>query len=83
MTSTRISAYAIMNQNTNISHEVGMAIFNLKVVDFDRFIKFKKIYALDYYSIPVLSVKNITWYKFGSIYPTASLNLERMCFCTL
>ncbi len=60
-----------------------MTIFNLKVIYFDWLIKLKKIYAINYYCIPVLCVKNITWYKFRSIYPAASLNLKGMCFGTL
>jgi hypothetical protein len=60
-----------------------MTIFNLKVKDFNGFIKFKKVYAFNGCSIPILGVYDVVRCKVSSIYPTSALDLERMCFSTL
>ena len=72
-----------MNQYAAITNKVSVKIFNFKIKDFNRFIKFKEIYALDSCSVPILGVNDITGIQIASINPTLTLNLEGMCLCTL
>ena len=73
----------IMNQYTKFTNKVGMAIFNLKVKDLNRLIKFKQIYTLYSCCVPIFGVNNIARNKFASIYPTFAFYLKRMCFGAL
>ena len=57
-----------------------MTILNLKVKYFYRFIEFKQTDTIDSCSIPILGIDNITGYKVTSVYPSLTLDLERMCF---
>ena len=79
----RFSMYLtrIMYKNETISNKVSMAIFNLKVKDLNRLVKFKQINALNGCSAPVLGIDNITGVQIASVNP--ALDLEWVRFGTL
>ena len=81
----RFSMYLtrIMYKNETISNKVSMAIFNLKVKDLNRLIKFKQINALNRCGTPVLGVDNITGVQIASVNPALALDLERVRFSAL
>ena len=60
-----------------------MTIFNLEVTNLNGFIEFNKIYTLNKCSIPTLGIDDIVGINIRRIYPTSTLNLERMRFGTL
>ena len=44
---TMIASASIMHQYAKLTHKVGMTILNLKVKDFNKFIEFKQVDAID------------------------------------
>ena len=81
----RFSMYLarIMYKDETISNEVSMTIFDFKVKDLNRFVKFKQINALNRCGTPVLGVDNITGFQIASVNPALALDLERVRFGAL
>ena len=73
----------IMNQNTQFTDEIGMAVFDFEVKDFDGFGEFQEVDAADGRDVPTLSIDNIAGNQIAGIYPALALNLEGVGLGTL
>ena len=67
-----------MNQEGKVTDEVGMAVFDFEVKDFDGFGEFQQVNTADGCGIPVLGVDNIAGNQIAGIYPALALYLERV-----
>ena len=73
---TSAATIGVMNQYTKFANEIGMAVFDFEVKDFDGFGQFQKVDAADGCSIPVLGIDNVTGNQIAGIHPTLALYLE-------
>ena len=65
-----------MYQYMQIANEIGMAVFDFEVKDFDGFGEFQQINTADGCGVPVLGVDNIAGSQIAGIYPALTLYLE-------
>ena len=59
----------IMNKNVQFTNKIGMTILNLKVKDFNRFVKLDQINTMNSSMIPISRINKVIRLQICCIYP--------------